>query len=62
MPPTLARETYSVRAETDVIVQEELLIEQGKRQTLKERTSLMAIAAEWLEEKARENRKKRESA
>lgn len=60
MPTTVAKPRYPVRTDTDISVQDELIIEQGKRQTNKERVSLMTIAAEWLEEKAREKRDERE--
>lgn len=62
MPAIVAKDTYPVRTETALIVQDELIIEQGRRQTRTERPSLMSIAAEWLEEKAKEKKAARESA
>jgi hypothetical protein len=59
MPPTIAAGTYHVRAEVSPDVQQELLQEQAERQLKGERTSLMAIAGEWLEEIAKEKRQKR---
>lgn len=46
--------TYHVRTEVSSEVQKELSKEQGRRQLEGERVSLMAIAAEWLEEIAQQ--------
>jgi predicted nucleic acid-binding Zn ribbon protein len=54
MPPTTAAGTYHVRAEVSPDVQQQLLQEQAQRQLKGERISLMAIAAEWLEEAAKQ--------
>jgi hypothetical protein len=56
MPPTIAAGTYHVRAEVSPDVQQELLQEQAARQIKGERISLMAIAAEWFEEMAKQKR------
>ncbi|MGI4737350.1 MAG: hypothetical protein ACRYG7_19465 [Janthinobacterium lividum] len=59
MPPILTASTYHVRAEASPDVQQELLQEQAARQMKGERISLMAIAAEWLEEMAQQKRRSR---
>jgi hypothetical protein len=50
---------YHVRAEVSTDVQQELLREQAERQMKGERVSLMVLAAEFLEEIAKQKREKR---
>ena len=54
MTQTVASATYPVRTDTAMLVQQALLNEQADRQKSGNRISLMAIAAEWLEEIAKQ--------
>jgi hypothetical protein len=53
-PPQDAVERYKQRIDTDIIVREALIKEQGKRQGVTgKRQPVKNIITEWLEEKAR---------
>jgi hypothetical protein len=53
-PPQDEVERYKQRIDTDIIVREALIKEQGKRQgDTRSRVTVKNILAEWLEEKAR---------
>jgi hypothetical protein len=52
-------ETYPVRTETALYVREALIDEQYRRRE-EGKVALMTIAAEWLEEIAKQKREKRE--
>ena len=54
-PPARPDRTYDVRTKINLTGQQGLVIEQGKRQAASgKKVRLMDIAADWLEERAKE--------